>query len=184
MHRERAQGIDLFGHFHRPDFGRHRRPYPPCDHQARQDRSELAANGNRNDRAHGRSHPELVELKIRLGGEDRAGERARDHDHELRTQTDVDDLMLKQTPPNSVSNGGAAGFSGQEHDLAGVSEERKDFSAKGDEESSEHQALSGWVLVFGRSSGGMAPTNFGSRPSLRKVARISRKVTVGPSSSR
>src|SRR5205823_14080223 len=149
----------------------------------RQDRSQLATNGNRNDRAHRRSHPELVELKIRLGGEDRAGKGARDHDYELRAQTDVDNLMLKQTPPDSVSNGCAAGFSGQEHDLAGVSKKGKDFSAKGGEESSEHQALSGWVFVFGRNSGGMAPTNFGSRPSLRKVARISRKVTVGPSSS-
>src|SRR5205085_9810553 len=126
-------------------------------HQARQNRSGLATNGNRNDRAHRRSHPELVELKIRLGGEDRAGEGARDHDHELRTQTDVDDLMLKQTPPNSVSNGGAAGFSGQEHDLAGVSKKGKDFSAKGGDDSSEHQALSGRVFVFGRIYGGMAP---------------------------
>ena len=38
---------------------------------------------------------------------------------------------------------------------------------------SRRQELSSCVLVFGRNSAGIAPTNRGSRPSLRKIVRES-----------
>ena len=130
MHGQGAEGVDLLGHLHRSDFSRHRSADSPGHHQRRQDRTQLAANRYRNDRTYGRAHPQLVELKIRLGREDRAGECARDHDDELRKQPDLDDLFHEQAPADLLRKRRADRLTRQDDDVANVDDEGNDRASQ------------------------------------------------------
>ena len=75
--RQRAQGVDLLGDFHRADLRRHGRAHPAREHQAREHRAEFPAHRHGHQRPGGRLHAQRVELEENLRGEHRAGERSR-----------------------------------------------------------------------------------------------------------
>src|SRR5438309_1176912 len=95
IHREGAKGIDLLGHFHCADFGRHGRADAARYHQCCEHRAKLATDRDRYYCACGRSHADLIKLKERLSREHRAGKRPRDHDNQLGEQSDLDNLVKK-----------------------------------------------------------------------------------------
>ena len=102
----------------------HRGAHAPGYHQRGQDRSQLATDRYRDDRADGGTHSDLVELKIGLGGEDRPRESPCDHDDDLRAQTNLDDLLEEQAPPNPMGEGRADRFHRQHHHVADIDRER------------------------------------------------------------
>ena len=195
MHRERAQGVDLFGHFHGSDFRRHRRADPASHHQPGQHRAELAKKRGRNDRADARGDAELIKLEIGLRGENRAGKSTGDDDHELREQPDVDHLPQEQPPAHPVRHRGAHRLGRENNQFAEINKERENNRADADEETGNssdlpsttactgdrpcgNQAFSGRVFERGRNSGGIASTKRGSRSSVGKTLRVSRKPTA------
>src|SRR5213082_3827658 len=93
IHRERAKGIDLLGHFHCADFGRHGRADAAGYHQCCEHRSKLATDRDRYHCACGRSHADLIKLKERLSREHRAGKRPRDRSEEHTSELQSPDTI-------------------------------------------------------------------------------------------
>ena len=120
----------MLGHFHRPDFRRHRRADAARHHQRRQDGAELAADRDGDDCAGGRSHSELVELKKRLRGKNRTGETSGDDDDQLRQQSNFDDLIEKQFPPQLVGKDRHERVGREHDDLAEILEKRQKSCAQ------------------------------------------------------
>ena len=110
--RERAQGVDLLGDFHRGQFRRHGGTDPARDHEGAQDGAELAAHGQGHDRPDAGTEAEILELKLGLGGKDRADKTAGDDDDGNRLGTDEIDLADEREPGgcgNETGNGRCPG---------------------------------------------------------------------------
>ena len=123
LHAQRAEGIDLFGHFHRPDLRGDRRAHAPGDHQAREHRTEFAEHRHRHDRADGGIHSEAVKLEIRLRGEDRTREAAGDRHHELRAEAHFHHLPEKEPPADRRHDHRHHGVVSQKREFAEILEE-------------------------------------------------------------
>ena len=120
MDRQRAQGVDLLGDFHRADFRAHRRADAPGEHQAGEHGAELAAHRHRDQGADRRLHAEDAELKIRLRRKHRAGERAGDRHDRLRAEAEFDDLRQHEAPADFGNEERHERFPRQHRDAAGV----------------------------------------------------------------
>ena len=138
INRESAQRVDLLGHFHRANLGRHGCADPTCHHQSGEDRAKFAANRNRNNSACSGAHAEFVELEECLRRKNRSGEAARDYDNDLREQAYLYDLIEKQLPTELVCENRTKCVRGEEHDLAEILKKREKRAPKCVEETNDH----------------------------------------------
>ena len=71
----------------------------------------------------------------------------RDHDHRLRTQTNLNNLIQEQPPPNLLREDGSKSISRQHHDRPHVSEKGDHARAeRGDESSHERESRAATAL--------------------------------------
>src|SRR6266705_200751 len=93
-------------------------------------RAMFATDCDRDDCAGGRSHPQLVKLEKCLCREHRASECTGDYDDKLRKQSNLDDLIEKQLPPELVRKNTTKRVRRQQHDFAQIFEEREKDSSE------------------------------------------------------
>ena len=68
-------------------------------------------------------------MKISLGGENRAGKSAGNHDDQLREQTDLDDLAQEQFPTQPCVKTERKRFGREQNELTEIDEESEDAGA-------------------------------------------------------
>jgi hypothetical protein len=108
----------LFGDAHGGDFGRDGSADATRDHQAGEDRAQLAAHGDANDCEGGGIHFDFVKLVVGLRAEDHPSECAGDEDDGLRFYSGEVDLVEQVAPGDFEGEKRSDGFLGKQSDAA------------------------------------------------------------------
>src|SRR5437899_4319015 len=85
---QRAHGIDLLGHHHRPKFASHTGRIPSGNHQAREHRPEFADHGSRNESTNQGDGAETLKSVGGLQGQYAARKKSSQHDEWERAHSD------------------------------------------------------------------------------------------------
>ena len=90
--RKRRERVDLLGHPHRSEFGRHGGTDPTSDHQTGEDRAKFARHRQHDDGGNGALCLKARKTRMALQRQDHAGEDRGQADDRQRVVTDVDHL--------------------------------------------------------------------------------------------
>ena len=117
------QGVDLLGHAHRAQFGRHGAAHAARQHRRRQHRSQFADQRKIDHRPQQRFHVHPAELSIGLHCQNDADEGPRQHHHPQAPNADLVKSRQERFPPHHAGRQpqerakGKQGEAAQAHEL-------------------------------------------------------------------